>query len=236
MLLIVLLALLGAALGVPSRDGHKGISKKKLCADRCNDIFFECKADPASDKMICGADYVGCLGYNPLGLDGQLSAIPTACYSAKGAPHPRPTMDSCAQKCHEKFELCRDVAWANPLACASDYASCLGYSPFPSKTNEKLVPPTVCSKSPPGPTIMKPRDTCVDDCLAEYNECKNEAGSTQPTWCAGKLAICLGYSPFDDITGSFEFPPDCVGIEPGEEEPGEEEPGEEEPGEEATPD
>lgn len=219
MLLIVLLALLGAALGKrmqtssPQWSGQldnwsgqlEGWAKaygRKLCANECTDHFFACKHRPESDKALCGADFADCLGYNPLGADGQMPVVPTACYhGAKGAPRlPRPTMDACARKCFLQFETCRHGPFVNPLACAAHYAGCLGFSPFPPNTNEKIVPPTACSK-PPGPTkTLAMDDSCVEDCLAEYYKCKDAAGPVQPTWCAGQVALCLGKAPFDRYT------------------------------------
>ncbi|QPG93527.1 hypothetical protein C2857_000528 [Epichloe festucae Fl1] len=214
MLLILLLALLGAAFEGPPRPDAEKWRKTKLCANRCSDIFFECKDDPKSDNIVCGASYADCLGYNPLGQDGQLPVVPTACYSAqKGAPRlPQPTMELCARKCLDEFEVCRNKVGANPLACASHYASCLGFSPFPTKTNKKLVPPTACSKRPSGPAVTKSVDEdCAEKCVAEYYECKNTAASEQPTWCAAEMALCLGYSPFDRMT--FKPPTDCLETE-----------------------
>ncbi|KAA8564174.1 hypothetical protein MFRU_032g01160 [Monilinia fructicola] len=58
---------------------------------------------------------------------------------------PSATADACVSKCNDSYNQCRSAPGANRASCASDYASCLGYSPYDS--NGSLVTPTACSSS-----------------------------------------------------------------------------------------
>ncbi|TGO43659.1 hypothetical protein BOTNAR_1518g00010 [Botryotinia narcissicola] len=59
------------------------------------------------------------------------------------APAPSPSADACAATCATEYNTCRSAPDANRSLCASNYASCLGYSPYDS--NGSLVTPTACS-------------------------------------------------------------------------------------------
>ncbi|KAF7549520.1 hypothetical protein G7Z17_g6311 [Cylindrodendrum hubeiense] len=53
--------------------------------------------------------------------------------------------DECAEECYDAYNKCRGQANANRATCASEYASCLGYSPFGD--DGSLITPTACSKT-----------------------------------------------------------------------------------------
>ncbi|KAF7892637.1 uncharacterized protein EAF02_000175 [Botrytis sinoallii] len=129
--------------------------------------------------------------------------------SGSGAP-PAPSApagsDACSNACNTEYNNCRSAPDANRSTCASNYASCLGYSPFDG--NGSLVMATACSSvastpaasapgsSAPAPSAPAGSDVCSNACNTEYNTCRSAPDANRST-CASKYASCLGYSPFD---------------------------------------
>ncbi|KAF7915757.1 hypothetical protein EAE99_010008 [Botrytis elliptica] len=145
--------------------------------------------------------------------------------SGSGAP-PAPSApagsDACSNACNTEYNNCRSAPDANRSTCASNYASCLGYSPFDG--NGSLVTPTACSSvastpaasapgssapapSAPAPSAPAGSDACSNACNTEYNNCRSAPDANRST-CASKYASCLGYSPFDG-NGSLVTPTAC---------------------------
>ncbi|KAF7879610.1 hypothetical protein EAF04_000805 [Stromatinia cepivora] len=122
-----------------------------VCASQCNASYDSCRGAPDANQSTCASDYSACLGYSPFGGNGPF-VTPTACSSpgaSSTASTVAPTATSsvpanvCASQCNASYNSCRSAPDANRATCASDYASCLGYSPFDN--NGSLVTPTACS-------------------------------------------------------------------------------------------
>lgn len=145
----------------------------------------------------------------------------TDCPCTISKPHPGPSQPpapghpDCPAECSAAYNKCRTSGSANMATCASNYASCLGYSPF--GPDGSLITPTACSKTPAGPTSApvqppKPTETlppkdCAGMCHKKYNECRSGANAVMAS-CAGDFASCLGYSPFGP-DGSLVVPTAC---------------------------
>ncbi|KAF7937721.1 uncharacterized protein EAE97_007517 [Botrytis byssoidea] len=124
------------------------------CSDKCNTQYNTCRSAPDANRSTCASNYASCLGYSPFDSNGSLVA-PTACSSVastpaasapgSSAPAPSTSADACSDKCNTQYNTCRSAPDANRSTCASNYASCLGYSPFDS--NGSLIAPTACSSS-----------------------------------------------------------------------------------------
>ncbi|KAB8289773.1 hypothetical protein EYC80_010407 [Monilinia laxa] len=181
------------------------------CSDACYSDYNTCRSAPEANRASCASNYASCLGYSPFDGNGSL-VTPTAC-SKSVAPTPTAaataTADACASKCYDSYNQCRSAPGANRASCASDYASCLGYSPYDS--DGSLVTPTACSSSSvapsttPAPTATA--DACASKCYDSYNQCRSAPGANRAS-CASDYASCLGYSPYDS-DGSLVTPTAC---------------------------
>ncbi|RAL58023.1 hypothetical protein DID88_009087 [Monilinia fructigena] len=198
------------------------------CSDACYSAYNTCRSAPEANRASCASNYASCLGYSPFDGSGSL-VTPTACSksvtstatpTATSIPGgcnpahpvaPSATADACASKCYDSYNQCRSAPDANRASCASDYASCLGYSPYDS--NGSLVTPTACSSSSvspstaPAPTATA--DACASKCYDSYNQCRSAPDANRAS-CASDYASCLGYSPYDS-NGSLVTPTACSG-------------------------
>ncbi|KAF7948628.1 uncharacterized protein EAE97_004039 [Botrytis byssoidea] len=156
------------------------------------------------------------------------SSAPAVSPPAPSAPAPSPSADACAATCATEYNTCRSAPDANRSLCASNYASCLGYSPYDS--NGSLVTPTACSSvasatsapvsSAPATSVLVPvssapapspsADACAATCATEYNTCRS-APDANRSLCASNYASCLGYSPYDS-NGSLVTPTACSSV------------------------
>ncbi|QPG95256.1 hypothetical protein C2857_007912 [Epichloe festucae Fl1] len=139
----------------------------------------------------------------------------TDCPCTIRKPAPGPGQDECAKKCNDEYSACRTAPDANMSFCASKLASCVGYNPFAG--NGSFVNPTACSAQPTGgsptgsgspPTGTAPapgQDECAKKCNDEYSACRT-APDANMSFCASKLASCVGYNPF---AGKFVDPTAC---------------------------
>ncbi|KAG5930923.1 hypothetical protein E4U60_006667 [Claviceps pazoutovae] len=120
----------------------------------------------------------------------------------------------CAKKCNEEYNACRTAPDANMSFCASKLASCVGYNPF---TGGSFMSPTACaagaaatatgSAGSSGSAGDQGSDAeCAKKCNEEYNACRF-APDANMSFCASKLASCVGYNPFTG--GSFASPTAC---------------------------
>ncbi|KAG6053505.1 hypothetical protein E4U17_004641 [Claviceps sp. LM77 group G4] len=116
----------------------------------------------------------------------------------------------CAKKCNEEYNACRVAPGANQSFCASKLASCVGYNPF---TGGAFMSPTACAA---GPAATGPAGgqggqggdaECAKKCNEEYNACRT-APDANMSFCASKLASCVGYNPFTG--GAFMSPTACA--------------------------
>ncbi|KAF7909059.1 hypothetical protein BELL_1429g00010 [Botrytis elliptica] len=128
---------------------------------------------------------------------------------AVAAPAALKSRDACSDACNTEYNTCRSAPGANQSTCASNYASCLGYSPYDS--NGSLVTPTACSSVASSTTTQATSsatsDACVSKCNDSYNSCRSAPDANRAT-CASEYATCLGYLPFDN-SGSLVTPTAC---------------------------
>ncbi|KAG6130395.1 hypothetical protein E4U12_004223 [Claviceps purpurea] len=116
----------------------------------------------------------------------------------------------CAKKCNEEYNACRTAPDANMSFCASKLASCVGYNPF---TGSSFMSPTACSAGAAATTPAGGQGgqgggaECAKKCNEEYNACRVAPDANQ-SFCASKLASCVGYNPFTG--GSFMSPTACA--------------------------
>ncbi|CAD6444814.1 06cc9f74-c29a-4599-8fb4-29680ca3fb46-CDS [Sclerotinia trifoliorum] len=118
------------------------------CVSQCNASYNSCRTAPDANQSYCASNYASCLGYSPFNNSGSF-VTPTACSSSTvttSAAVPTTTADACVSQCNASYNSCRNAPDANQSYCASNYASCLGYSPFDN--GGSLVTPTACSSSP----------------------------------------------------------------------------------------
>ncbi|TGO29273.1 hypothetical protein BPAE_0017g00810 [Botrytis paeoniae] len=132
---------------------------------------------------------------------------------AFAAPAALKSRDACSDTCNTEYNTCRSAPGANRSTCASNYASCLGYSPYDS--NGSLVTPTACSSSVASTTASSATtsataDACVSQCNASYNSCRTGPNANQAT-CASEYSTCLGYLPYDS-SGSLVTPTACSSV------------------------
>ncbi|KAF5869251.1 putative surface protein sp1 protein [Botrytis fragariae] len=132
---------------------------------------------------------------------------------AFAAPAALKSRDACSDTCNTEYNTCRSAPGANRSTCASNYASCLGYSPYDS--NGSLVTPTACSSSVASTTASSATtsataDACVSKCNASYNSCRTGPNANQAT-CASEYSTCLGYLPYDS-NGSLVTPTACSSV------------------------
>ncbi|KAK2603451.1 hypothetical protein QQS21_004403 [Conoideocrella luteorostrata] len=199
----VIAALVGAALagGKKTKLAEPTLHLSMICADKCTERFYECTSAPNANAAHCGAQYSSCLGYNPF---ENGAGHPTSC-RIRGEQVARPTptkTQSCARKCNANYEICRTKPHANQIMCASNYADCLGFSPFATKQGESFATPTACKPKPRGAmTTMTAEDGCGPKCLDDFLTCKANS-DVNSMYCAGVMALCLGYSPFNEF-GAF---------------------------------
>lgn len=115
------------------------VLRRDECSDKCSAEYNACRSAPGANMSTCAANFSSCLGYLPFDDQGSL-VTPTACSSTAAAT---PTADACAQKCQASFNSCRTAPDANMSYCASQFAGCLGYSPWGN--GGSYVPPTACA-------------------------------------------------------------------------------------------
>ncbi|TGO51201.1 hypothetical protein BOTNAR_0364g00020 [Botryotinia narcissicola] len=198
--------------GVNARDlgrrhGHQEFHERGLLAT------------PASSSESCGCTTV----WSTVTVYFQPAPTAASVASSSAAPPaPSTSADACSDKCNTEYNTCRSAPDANRSTCASNYASCLGYSPFDS--NGSFVAPTACSSvastpaasapgssapapSAPAPSAPAASDACSDTCNTQYNTCRSAPDANRST-CASNYASCLGYSPFDS-NGSLVAPTAC---------------------------
>ncbi|KAF7892151.1 hypothetical protein EAF00_008453 [Botryotinia globosa] len=190
------------------------LKSRDTCSDTCNTEYNTCRNAPGANRSTCASNYTSCLGYSPYDSNGSF-VTPTACSSSVASTTDLSTTsfvttDICVSQCNASFNTCRSAPGANQSTCASNYASCLGYSPYDS--NGSLVTPTACSSSVASTTAstvitLPTADACVSQCNASFNTCRSAPGANQST-CASNYASCLGYSPYDS-NGSLVTPTAC---------------------------
>ncbi|KAK5990467.1 hypothetical protein PT974_08735 [Cladobotryum mycophilum] len=190
------------------------------CAAACNSAYYKCSTAPNANHSFCGSEYRGCLGYNP--FEGGNTAEPTTCASKTGTATgttaietatatgtvtgtvtgtavatSTSTPDACAAACNSAYYKCSSAPGANHSFCASEYAGCLGYSPF---GNGEWVEPTTCATATVAPTATATATAVPNACAAACNEAYYEC-STAPnanhSYCGSQYAGCLGYNPFE---------------------------------------
>lgn len=127
------------------------------------------------------------------------------------------TRDSCSDACTDAFNTCRSDPSNNRSTCASNYSSCLGYSPF-NNSSGSFITPTACSSTPASkiapatttaaaPASAATSDACVSSCNDAYNTCRSDASNSKAT-CAAEHSSCLGNVSFDS-SGSLVTPTAC---------------------------
>ncbi|KAF7891553.1 uncharacterized protein EAF02_001878 [Botrytis sinoallii] len=193
------------------------LKSRDACSDACNTEYNNCRSAPGANRSTCASNYASCLGYSPYDSNGSL-VTPTACSSSvasttASSATSSATADACVSQCNASYNTCRSAPGANQSTCASNYASCLGYSPYDS--NGSFVTPTACSSSVASTTASSATssataDACVSQCNASYNTCRSAPGANQST-CASNYASCLGYSPYDS-NGSLVTPTACSSV------------------------
>ncbi|KAF7949961.1 hypothetical protein EAE96_007267 [Botrytis aclada] len=203
------------------------LKSRDACSDTCNTEYNTCRSAPDANRSTCASNYASCLGYSPYDNNGSL-VTPTACSSSVASTTaaattitqaaPSATTDACVSKCNDSYNTCRSAPDANRSTCASNYASCLGYSPYDN--NGSLVTPTACSSSVASTTAAATTttqaapsatpDACVSKCNDSYNSCRSAPDANRAT-CASEYATCLGYSPFDN-SGSLVTPTACSSV------------------------
>ncbi|KAG6100607.1 hypothetical protein E4U30_004275 [Claviceps sp. LM220 group G6] len=141
----------------------------------------------------------------------------------------------CAKKCNEEYNACRVAPGANQSFCSSKLASCVGYNPFtggafvsPTACSTGAAPTASTgtgsgsgsgtgsgsgsgsgtgSGSGSGSAGGQGGDAeCAKKCNEEYNACRT-APDANMSFCASKLASCVGYNPFTG--GAFVSPTAC---------------------------
>ncbi|TGO80828.1 hypothetical protein BPOR_1668g00010, partial [Botrytis porri] len=161
------------------------LKSRDACSDSCNTEYNTCRSAPYANRSTCASNYASCLGYSPYDSNG-LFVTPTACSSVAisstgSSAASSATTNACVSQCNASYNSCRSAPGANQSTCASNYAGCLGYSPFDS--NGLLVTPTACSlvatstnvatttttQAAPSTTA----DACVSQCNASYNSCRS---------------------------------------------------------------
>ncbi|KAF7897027.1 hypothetical protein EAF00_005255 [Botryotinia globosa] len=205
-----------SATSAPASSAPKPSAPADACAATCATEYNTCRSAPDANRSTCASNYSSCLGYSPYDNNGSL-VTPTACSKTIGAsttpssPSSSTTADACASQCNASYNTCRSAPDANRSTCASNYASCLGYSPYDS--NGSLITPTTCSKTvgasttPSSPSSSTTADACASQCNASYNTCRSAPDANRST-CASNYASCLGYSPYDS-NGSLVTPTAC---------------------------
>ncbi|PTB65427.1 hypothetical protein BBK36DRAFT_1160625 [Trichoderma citrinoviride] len=93
---------------------------------KCYHAYNECRATPAANMSTCASNYADCLGYNPFDGSHNPDDVSDKC-SASAAPK---TDCRRVKECEDASDECRGQPDANQAQCASDYADCLGFSPF----------------------------------------------------------------------------------------------------------
>ncbi|KAG6246903.1 hypothetical protein E4U24_003449 [Claviceps purpurea] len=193
------------------------------CAKKCNEEYNACRVAPDANQSFCASKLASCVGYNP--FTGGSFMSPTACSAGAGAAATAPAGGQggdaeCAKKCNEEYNACRVAPDANQSFCSSKLASCVGYNPF---TGGNFMSPTACSAgaaatTPAAPAATAPAGSdgsaggqggdaeCAKKCNEEYNACRVAPDANQ-SFCASKLASCVGYNPFTG--GSFASPTAC---------------------------
>ncbi|KAG6217768.1 hypothetical protein E4U50_003027 [Claviceps purpurea] len=209
----------GAAATAPA-SGQGGDAE---CAKKCNEEYNACQVAPDANHSFCASKLASCVGYNP--FTGGSFMSPTACSAGAGAAATAPAGGQggdaeCAKKCNEEYNACRVAPDANQSFCSSKLASCVGYNPF---TGGSFMSPTACSAgaaatTPAAPAATAPAGSdgsaggqggdaeCAKKCNEEYNACQ-VAPDANHSFCASKLASCVGYNPFTG--GSFASPTAC---------------------------
>ncbi|THV43946.1 hypothetical protein BGAL_0800g00010 [Botrytis galanthina] len=193
------------------------LKSRDACSDACNTEYNTCRSAPGANRSTCASNYASCLGYSPYGSNGSL-VTPTACSSSvasttASSATTSATTDACVSQCNASYNTCRSAPGANQSTCASNYASCLGYSPYDN--NGSLVTPTACSSSVASTTASSATtsataDACVSKCSASYNSCRTRPNANQAT-CASEYSTCLGYFPYDS-NGSLVTPTACSSV------------------------
>ncbi|GAB0136175.1 hypothetical protein EsDP_00004487 [Epichloe bromicola] len=204
---------------------RKPVPGQDECAKKCNDEYNACRTAPDANMSFCASKLASCVGYNPFAGSGSFVA-PTACSAqptgtGTGSPPtgtaPAPGQEECAKKCNDEYSACRTAPDANMSFCASKLADCVHYNPFAG--NGTFVTPTACSAqstggsatgtgSPPTGTAAAPgQEECAKKCNDEYSACRT-APDANMSFCASKLASCVGYNPFAG-NGTFVNPTAC---------------------------
>ncbi|KAG6323640.1 hypothetical protein E4U22_005650 [Claviceps purpurea] len=176
------------------------------CAKKCNEEYNACRVAPDANQSFCASKLASCVGYNP--FTGGSFMSPTACSAGAGAAATAPAGGQggdaeCAKKCNEEYNACRVAPDANQSLCSSKLASCVGYNPF---TGGSFMSPTACSAGAAATTPAGAECACAKKCNEEYNACQ-VAPDANHSFCASKLASCVGYNPFTG--GSFMSPTAC---------------------------
>ncbi|KAG6187720.1 hypothetical protein E4U36_007642 [Claviceps purpurea] len=176
------------------------------CAKKCNEEYNACRVAPDANQSFCASKLASCVGYNP--FTGGSFMSPTACSAGAGAAATAPAGGQggdaeCAKKCNEEYNACRVAPDANQSFCSSKLASCVGYNPF---TGGSFMSPTACSAGAAATTPAGAECACAKKCNEEYNACQ-VAPDANHSFCASKLASCVGYNPFTG--GSFASPTAC---------------------------
>ncbi|KAG5931422.1 hypothetical protein E4U59_000320 [Claviceps monticola] len=212
----------GAAATTPA-GGQGGQGGGAECAKKCNKEYNACRIAPDANQSLCASQLASCVGYNP--FTGGSFMSPTACAAGAAATATGSSGSSgsaggqgsdaeCAKKCNEEYNACRVAPDANMSFCASKLASCVGYNPF---TGGSFMSPTACaagaaaaatgSSGSSGSAGGQGSDAeCAKKCNEEYNACR-VAPDANMSFCASKLASCVGYNPFTG--GSFASPTAC---------------------------
>lgn len=156
------------------------------CASTCTEFHNECVAREGSNKSLCASNYAECLGYSPY-ESGSL-VEPTACSFTTTATA---TAAACADLCNQEHNACVADPDSNKSLCASNYAQCLGYSPY--TTSGPVITATACSYTSTTPAATP--TSVISPCYVTYAACLAEQGSNK-SLCASNYAGCLGYNPF----------------------------------------
>jgi hypothetical protein len=146
----IITTLLGFALA--EQAGHPD-----ACAKKCIETHDACRGAPGANLSTCSSNFANCLGYKPdndkpLWCKKHTTPSNSTTTSTSPSHTKAPHVDECAKKCTDTYNACRTKPGANMSTCASDYASCLGFSPF---QGNGTVTPTACkaSNSTAAPTV-----------------------------------------------------------------------------------
>ncbi|KAK2603450.1 hypothetical protein QQS21_004402 [Conoideocrella luteorostrata] len=153
----------------PAPTNNQGGGRPDACAQKCIDAYNGCRGQPGANQSTCRSEFAGCLGYNPpndtpmncqqgnsmswASNTWQSNTWPTSTWPATATSTGLIVQDQCAKKCTDEMNACRSQPGANQSTCASEYANCLGYSPYGPNG---FTTPSACGTggvAPTGPIV-----------------------------------------------------------------------------------